>query len=180
MPVATGLTIGELAEIAGVVVAVVSLLGAPMAISLQRTRRRLRQLCVRVDGMEAVERMSRASLARGLVSIDNVLDWSAGILHRLERDTNDQIELPPTILELRTLRVAVERAWAEARLLSDDRSAQVSALQQLTHRLGDAETATLLRDAACLGSLSALDCPTLRSAARQLSQRLADGSVDPS
>lgn len=173
---AGGVTLGELAEIGGVVVGIFAVVLGPLLLRVRRHRVELDELRARIVRAERIGELVCGSVARGLLGIDNTLDCSAGILHRLWLGRGDEVDVTRAIEDMRTLRVAVERAVVEVRLLAGAKTEQVSALQQLTYRLGDSRTVGTFGEAAKLKSLGVVSCDSLKEAQRVLTERLINGS----
>jgi nucleoside phosphorylase len=124
---------------------------------------------------EVEERAERAAIAehaveRGLAGTVNSLEFAAGLLQRILEDRDTDVTI--AVEEFQSLRREVERAWSEMRLLAGGRTAQTSALQQLTNRLGDVATSEMLLRAADSGGLEDVEPEKLRDAARQIEDRL--------
>lgn len=174
-----GISLGELAEVGGVVVAILAIVLGPLMFRVRSHRAKLVELEARIARAERVGELVCTSVTRGLAGIDNTLDWSAGILHRLLLGRESEIDAADAIQEMRALRVTVERATTEVRLLAGARGEQVSALQQLTYRLGDSGTLITLSEVASLGGLPGLSRTSLQQAHHQLAQRLVPSGVGP-
>lgn len=173
---AGGITLGELAEVGGVVIAILAIVLGPLLVRVRRHRSELDELRARMVRAERVGELVCMSVTRGLLGIDNTLDWSAGILHRLLLRREAEVDVTRAVEEMRTLRVAVERAAAEVRLLAGTRTEQVSALQQLTYRLGDSGTVVTFREAANLEWSMGVSRESLHEAQRELTERLIHGA----
>ena len=121
------------------------------------------------DRFERTE-MAELALERGLAGTVNSLEFASGLIQRLleRRETDPVLALEQFAKLLRD----VDRAWAEMRLLVGDRAARTSALQQLSQRLGNSETREILRRAAESGGLQTVAPEQLRTAARQIHERL--------
>jgi hypothetical protein len=166
------MSLGEGAEVGALVLAMFVIALGPLLSRVRRHRRELDELKQRLDRAEGVGELVCTTVTRGLVGVDNTLDWSAGIVHRLMLRRDEEIEVDRAIGELRTLRVSVERAVAEVRLLAGDKAEQVSALQQLTYRLGDSDTVDIFGRAADLDGFAGVSKESLRKAERELRERL--------
>lgn len=174
-----GISVGELAEIGGVVAAVCAVVLGPLLGHVRRHQKQIRQLEVRAVRVERVGGLACQSFIRGLVGIDNTLDWSCGIIHRMLLHREEEVDMMAAVEELRLLRLAVERSSAEVRLLAGAPAEQVSALQHLTFRLGDLDTAAALNEVANLEGIPGLSEATLRDAHTALTQRLMHpGRID--
>jgi len=169
------LTPGEIAEIAGVVAAIVGVCLGPLLHRVRRHRVELAELEARITRAERVGELVCKAVTRGLVGVDNTLDWSAGLIHRILLHRDHEIDTTRAIEEMRAIRFAVERASAEVLLLAGTRREQVSALQQLTYRVGGAETLATLNEIAKLGGLEGSSEATLRAAHIALTERLING-----
>jgi len=174
MIVREGITLGELAAVGAVVAAVCAVLIGPLLFRVRRHRSEIADLTERVKRSERVGELVCKSLTRGLIGIDNTLDWSSGILHRVLLGREEEVDATKVIEEMRTLRVAVERASSEVLLLAGTRTEQISALQQLTYRLGDHATVATLSEAASVDGF-VVSSTALQAAHHELARRLSQG-----
>jgi hypothetical protein len=175
-------TLSDLAEIGGVVVAVVTALLAPLWWSERRTRSRLAELRAELDDLvarsarlERIDAVVGHSRASGLLAITGALEAQAGLLHRTMLGRCHEIDVDAAMHQLRTARDWVERSAAECAVIYGERMSQIAALQQLTHRLGDAQTMSFFQGAAKIGSVGALGEDDFIGSARELSSRLEMG-----
>lgn len=166
------MSLGESAEVGALVLAMLAIVLGPLLRRVRRHRQELDELRARLTRAEGVGELVCTTVTRGLIGVDNTLDWSAGIVHRLMLRRDEEIEVDRAIGELRTLRVSVERAVAEVRLLAGDKAEQISALQQLTYRLGNSDTVDVFGRAASLDGFAGVSKDSLRTAERELRERL--------
>lgn len=142
-----GVSTGEVLQIVALCVAIVVALVAPTWAVIRRTRKRLRSVERKLDDhlLEAPKyRHVIASItARGFAGAFNSFELVAGLQERLMSGRLSEIDAEEASVEQQMLREDVERAWMELRLLTGNRTAQFSALQQLK-RIGDASTERLL------------------------------------
>lgn len=167
------ISLGDLVAIATVVAAVVTALMVPFWISLSRARGALKAASDRYEAADQLQRLAGRSNMYGLCAISTAFESCSGLLHRLLLDRDGEIDVPAAIRHLRAVRFGIDRAAAEASVIFGPEADQLAALQQLTHRLGDEQTFTLLSDALRIGDLDALKAEALRRAVTQLSDRLS-------
>jgi nucleoside phosphorylase len=153
--------------VATVIVVVLLVVGGA---ALLRQCRYMGRLKAEVSDRFERGRMAELALQRGLAGTINSLEFVSGLLQRIleGRDTDTAVALE----EFAILRSDVERAWTEMRLLGGSRVAQTSALQQLANQLGDEGTSEMLERAARSGGLDEVEPEQLRTAARQIEERL--------
>jgi hypothetical protein len=136
-----GISLGEIAAVVGLCVAVTTALVVPVGAVLRRTRRDVKKLEEEVAETLRNEPRQRAAMAdvagRGFAGSLSSLEFSAGLLQRVMDDRVSEIDPAAAIRELQHLRVDIERAWLETRLISGSRAIQTSALQQLVNTRRD-------------------------------------------
>jgi hypothetical protein len=116
--------------------------------------------------------------ARGFAGTGNSLEFAAGLFERLLTDRTKEIDPQASLAAFRELRADVERARAEALLLTDDRTAQLSALNLLTYGVGDEGTEQLLREGLRRGRIGHLDADELERAEQVIRERRTGRSAD--
>lgn len=173
------LQLSDLIAIAGLVIAVVSALLAPLWISLRRAKKSISAALAVLDtaaaehrAADAVSSVAWRSHALGLQAISNSLESCAGLLHRILLDRAAEVDADAAIRQLHGIKTGVDRAAAEAALLTGSKREQLAALPQLVHRLGDHATVALLNAAAQNGALGPLQADEIDEARRDLAERL--------
>ncbi|MGB2710845.1 MAG: hypothetical protein WBC33_04955 [Conexibacter sp.] len=143
MPSATagGLTLSDIAGI----VAVFGVLLAPLLAYLRWLHRQVASLTRELDAAQARAEGLAGTAARGFAKTRAALAFEASLIERLLRGRLDEVDPDEVAALLAELQRGVERAWAEASVLSGDASSQTSALQQLGGMLGDARSAEIVR-----------------------------------
>jgi heme exporter protein D len=164
--------LSEFAEVGGFVLALQVIVLGPLVARVWRHRKQLNEIQGKLARAERLGALVSTSVTRGLLGIDNTLDWSAGILHRLVLKRDGEVSGEKMIEQLRDQRFALERAVAEVRLLAGSGVEQESALQQLTYRLGDSRTVATFGEAADLDGFANVSRGSLRAAQRELVERL--------
>lgn len=170
----SGLSIGEFAGVIAACAAVVALGLGGVEYRLRRAKRRMDN--AQRDARQEAEKRAMVSLVleRGLAATNNTLDFMAGLIQRLYQDRDREVALDESLRLLSELRAGVERSWAEARVMAGQETAQLSALQQLTNRLGDEGTRRLFERGASAGSFGTIESSTLLSAAEDIQTRHVD------
>jgi len=178
---ASELSFSDFAAIAGVVVGIVGVLMTPLWVLLRRAQAESARARERLDAALAEHQASRRveavawrSHALALRSISSAFESTAGLLHRLLVGRANEINSDEAIVQFHAIKTGVDRAAAEAALLSGIEERQISALQQLVHRLGDVDTLGLLNEAARAGTIGILTTADFDQAARQLASRLTE------
>jgi hypothetical protein len=180
---ADSLALTDLVEIAGVVVAVVTAVLAPLwreqrrtAAKLTALQTELRDVRSHCNSLQQMAATSGSSQSHGLSAIMGALEAEAGLLHRVMLGRAAEVDADAAMRRLREARDGVERAAAESAALFGDKKSQLAAVQLLSHRLGNRHTVVFFEGAAALGSVGALREEHFRAAVGDLSARLADES----
>jgi hypothetical protein len=168
----TGLTLPAVIAIVSVVVAVLGVSLAPFWRALGRTQAATEDAVRRCDEQVTVSAMALRSQALGLRAISNTFEASIGVLHRALEGRTDEVPTRAVVEQLHAMKLGVERAAAEATLLSTVDLAQRTALQQLVHRVGDQDTVKLFAAASSCEQLGSLTGAELARASAQLEARL--------
>jgi cell division protein FtsB len=171
-PGAGGISLGEYIAVGSFLIALVVVVVGSVAKQTKRTRAELKKLRERVERAERVGELVCVSVNRGLLGVDTTIDWSSSLLHRLLVDRADEISAEQALAELRARRIAVERAVAEVRLLTGNRVERLSALQQLTHRIGNEHTASALTEIASVRGFDGVPRRALLDSQKELMSRL--------
>jgi len=170
----TGVSTSEVLQILAICITIVGALIAPTWAVIRRTRRRLRAAERKLDHhlTEAPKyRHVIASItARGFAGAFNSFELVAGLQQRLMSDRLAEIDIDQVAAEQQRLREDVERAWMELRLLTGNRTAQNSALQQLK-RIGDASTERLLGEKLQEAEFTELSPEQMDSTAKAIRER---------
>jgi hypothetical protein len=172
--VAAGIGLGEYAAVGGLVIGLLGLVLGPIARRVRRNRTELEELRVRLERAERIGELVCVSVNRGLLGVDTTIDWASSLLHRLLVGRAGEISAEQAVAELRARRVAVERAVAEVRLLTGSRAERLSALQQLTHRIGDQHTVSSLTEIAAVQGFDGVSKKALLDCQKELTSRLID------
>jgi hypothetical protein len=168
---ASGLSVGEFAEVAGTCVAVAGLAISGVGVRIRKLKRRVRK-CEADLRNEAEKRAMLSVVAeRGLAGTINSLDFLAGLVQRSMSGRAAEVDQQECMRLFSGLRASVERSWEEARLMAGEEAAQRSALQQLTNRLADEGTIGLLNRGADVGGFGSLESSTLLAAADEIDKR---------
>ena len=176
---ASSLTPAEFAEIVGACIAVVALGLGGIEYRIRRLKERLSAAERRADA-EAEERaMLSVVVERGMAGTISSVDFVGGWVQRLAEERGNELRVEDLLRVMGALRSDLERSWMEARLMSGQVPAQLSALQQLTQRLGDKGTTGLLKRGAESGSFGGIATDTLLSAAAAIERREEEGAPGP-
>ena len=175
LEVGAGLSTGNVIAIGALCLALTAGALTPYLASLRSLARRTKKLeadlAEHLRESESRRKIVAAVGARGFAAAASSLEFASGLVQRVLEDRTGEIDAGLAMRELHGLRLGVERASMEARLLSDDRTVQESALQQLAHRRGDAATEDLLRQGHHVGRLGNLDAAMLGDAADAIERR---------
>ncbi len=110
-------------------------------------------------------------MERGLASTINSLEFVGGLVQRVAENRTDEVALVDLLVAYSELVDDVERPWLEARTMTGELGTQLSAVQLLAQRLGDAETAAFLKRSARAGQLGKIDPSKLLKAAAEITRR---------
>ncbi|HWT92444.1 MAG TPA: hypothetical protein VN238_05575 [Solirubrobacteraceae bacterium] len=176
---ALALSLQDILAVAALVAAVVTAILTPVGLALHRMRK---DLVAALEGLDvAADAYSQSTDVAALLlrseiasrrAMASAMESSAGLHHRVLLGRTGEIDAEAAIIHLHKMRIGIDRAAAEAALLSSMAAVQVPALQQLVHRLGDAGTLELLNDAAAIGRIGSLETEDFLQAARQIAARL--------
>jgi hypothetical protein len=134
-------TLGDAANL----VAVLGILAAPLIVYLRWLHRQIVALRTEVEAARRREAALAGAVARGFASTASVLAFEAGVIERVLTGRLEEVDSKETINVLNELRLSVNRAWAEASVLSGDQAARDSALRQIEARLGDEHSMRLAK-----------------------------------
>jgi hypothetical protein len=142
-------------------------------------------LKARADVLESsleLERQYRLMLTgvveRGLASCLSSLRLSSSLIERLIDGEIGDVKRDEAVRWFKEIQDGVERAWVEARLMSDSMVAQRSALQQV-QAVGDENSVGLLSKGAQVGPLNGLSRDGLLRAIDAITRRLDSSEGDP-
>jgi hypothetical protein len=133
-----------LSDIAGLV-AVLGILAVPLLSYIAVLSRRTTTLSREVETAHEREAALAGVIARGFASAANVDAFALGLLERVSTDRLGELDSDEVAGAHRELLDGVRRAWAEACVLSDDDVSRDSALRQLAARLGDEDSARIVK-----------------------------------
>lgn len=162
----------EYMAVGALVLALVGIVIGPLLGRVRRHRIQLNELHDRLARAERVGELVCTSVNRGLVGVDNTLDASSALIHRLLVGRQGEIDPLEAIQALRTRRIAVERAVNEVRLLTGSAAEKRSALQQLAYRIGDERTVRSLTEIAGVDGFDGVSRELLLKAQQELTSRL--------
>jgi hypothetical protein len=174
--VSGGLSLSEFAEVAGTVFGGIAVVFAGSAGRYRSLRSRVRA-AEEAARREAEKRvMLTVIVERGFTGANSTLEFTGGLIHRLYEGRAESSQSAEVMEALSQLRADLERSAAEARVMSEEETSQVSALQQLINRFGNVGTAELLRRGAELGQIGTVTPETLREASDQIVKRTSEES----
>ena len=145
MIAATNLGIDDVVAVPALCLAVLALVLVPVWRRLSQQRRALAQLTAALERSEARREALADVAARGFASTVSALEFEAGVLERMLANRLSELDPQDLVGAFADLRRGIERAWAEANLLSADAVARTSAREQLNQRLGDARSVEIAR-----------------------------------
>lgn len=128
-----------LSDVAGLV-AVIGILAGPLLAYLAVLSRRTAILSREVEAARKREAALAGVIARGFASAANADAFAAGLIERVFTGRHEEVAPHEAINAHRELLRGLQRAWAEASVLSDDEVSRESALRQLAARLGDEDS----------------------------------------
>jgi hypothetical protein len=146
------ISISDVVAIPMLCIAVLAIVLVPMARRLSRTREQMDELARTLRATEDRLAALAGVTGRGFASTYSTLDFAHGMMERVRQERLAELNPDELAAHLRELRRGVERAWAEANLLTNNMPARISALGQLNGRLGDANSAEVTKHMSVLES----------------------------
>jgi type II secretory pathway pseudopilin PulG len=139
------ITVSDALALAALCVAILAIVLAPLARRVSRTRTEVKELAARLQDTERRLSTLAALTGRGFANTHSALAFAHGVLDRARSGRLPEVDQQQLSEQLAQMRRGVERAWAEANLLSDDPALRTSAYEQLNGRLADRDTAEVKR-----------------------------------
>jgi len=145
LAIVAALTLSDGIAPAALVVAVLAAILAGPAVRGASRRREIADLRAALrDAEDRLEALA-AVTGRGFASTLSAFDFEGGLLERMLSGRMSEADADGLLRTHREMRRGVERAWAEANLLSADPAARRSAQEQLNGRLADEHSAEVIR-----------------------------------
>jgi hypothetical protein len=135
------ISISDVVAIPALCVAVLAIVLVPLVRRQSEARAQTDELARKLRAVEDRLAALAGVTARGFASTYSTLDFVHGLAERLRQERLAELNADEVEARLSDLQRGVERAWAEANLLTNDEAARTSALEQLNGRLGNAHSA---------------------------------------
>jgi hypothetical protein len=159
------MSVGDLVSVGIFVVAVIAVFYVPINRAQRKLDKRVKQL--QRDAQVAYEVAS--ILGRSVIAVRNGLEFQSGLVERIWRGQHSEVQVASAMRACQTLIAPLERAVHEVALFSNDQARRISAIQQLSTRVGDYNSLELMRS---LGERRPSD-KYLKDGIIRLSKRLA-------
>lgn len=177
---ADGISLQDLAAVAGVCLTVTLAVISPYWARLRRLRQRLADLEESQNDVAERQALATGAVARGFEGTQSAIDFSNGLLQRLIESRQQHIDATVAFDHLHTMTQSVKRAQTELQLLDNsDAVAQLSAVQALASQLGDRDSLVFLEARARAGAIGAVELDGLIEAARLLRSRIEEDRPTP-